>query len=159
MTGKIASISMKTKGRMLLKATITRRTYVLLPGRIHLKYRDIAHHPGGIIWWIDAKNRFKRIVSTGVEFHHDLYRWADWHWRGRVDPIQQVGTMMPPLSLYTVTPEKIPVPGWIVVRLKKLGAAIIYVDTVTGMRTVAMRRHVARPALTCRETTGVSPDT
>ena len=125
---------MKTKGRQPVKAKITRPTYVLLPGRVHLRYRDIAHHPGGILWWIDAKNQFKSVVSDGSMYHHDLYRWADWHYRGRVDPVPLgIATMMPPLNLYTLPPEKLPLPGWIISRLKRMGAAVIYVDLATGM--------------------------
>ncbi len=116
-----------------MKAKIKRPTYVILPGRVHLHYRDIGHHPGGIIWWIDGKNQFKSMVSTGAEYHHGLYRWADWHWRGRVDPFQKIGTMMPPLDLYTKPPEGLILPGWIVVRLRRMGAVVIYVDTVSGM--------------------------
>ena len=116
-----------------MKAKIKRPTYVLVPGRTHIRYRDIGHHPGGIIWWIDGKNQFKSVVSTGTEYHHGLYRWADWHWRGRVDPVQKIGTMMPPLDLYTQPPEELILPGWIIVRLRRMGAVVIYVDTVSGM--------------------------
>ena len=118
-----------------MKPKIKRPTYVLLPGRVHIHYRDIAHHPGEIIWWIGGNGRFKSLVSTGVEYHHDLDDRVnmDLRWRGRVAHVQKTGTMMPPLNLYTLPPETIPLPGWIIARLKRMGAAVIYVDTATGM--------------------------
>ena len=121
-----------------MKVRIRRPTYVLLPDRVHLKYRDIAHHPGGIIWFINAQGKFKSVVSDGSMYHHDLDGRVnmDIRWRGRVAPVQKIATMMPPLNLYTVVLEKIPVPGWIVARLKKMGAEVIYVDTAIGMRKV-----------------------
>jgi hypothetical protein len=120
-----------------MKAIIKRPTYVLLPGRVHLKYRDIAHHPGGIIWF-EWKGRIRSVVSDGGMYHHNLDGRVrmDLRWRGRVDSDQKIGTMMPPLKLYTEIPEKIPVPGWIVARLKIMGAKFVYVDTAVGMRKV-----------------------
>jgi hypothetical protein len=121
-----------------MKLKIKQPTYVILPGKVHLRYRDIGHYPGGIIWWIGRNGRFKSLVSTGIEYHHDLDGRInmDLRWRGRVDPFQKIGTMMPPLKLYTVAPEKIPLPGWIIARLKRMCVAVIYVDTSTGMRKV-----------------------
>ena len=121
-----------------MKAKIKRPTYVLLPGRVHLSYRDIGHQPGGILWWIDGKGHFWSLVSTGAEYHHNLDGRVnmDLRWRGRVDPIQKIGTMMPPLDLYTHPPEGLILPGWIVVRLERMGAFVIYVDTATGMHEV-----------------------
>lgn len=120
-----------------------RPTYVILPGRTHLKYRDIGHGPGGRLWYIGDKGRFITAISTGIEFHHDLYRWADWRWRGRIQ--QEIATMMPPYRLYALAPERIVVPGRIVARLRKLGAVIIFIDTAQGMRRVVRRFKSHRP--------------
>jgi len=127
----------QNNGATSMKAKIKRPTYVLLPGRVHLSYRDIGHHPGGILWY-EWRGQLRSVVSTGSEYHHDLDGRVnmDLRWRGRVAPVQKIGTMMPPLNLYTVIPERIPLPGWIIVRLKRMGAAVIYVDSATGMHKV-----------------------
>ena len=120
-----------------MKAKIKRSTYVLLPGRLHLRYCDIGHYPGGILWF-EWRGRLRSVVSTGAEYHHDLDGRVnmDLRWRGRLDNLLKIGTMMPPLDLYTVVPERIPLPGWIIFRLKCMGAVVIYVDTATGMHKV-----------------------
>ena len=120
-----------------MKVRIRRPTYVLLPHRVHFHYRDIGHHPGGILWF-EWRGRLRTVVSTGIEYHHDLDGRVnmDLRWRGRVAPVQKIGTMMPPLYLYTQPPETILLPGWIIARLKRMGAAVIYMDTATGMHKV-----------------------
>ena len=120
-----------------MKAKIKRQTYVILSRKTHLRYRDIGHQSGGILWWIEGKRRFRSLISTGVEYHHDLYRWADWRWRGRIQ--QEVATMMPPFRQYALPPERIIVPSWIVARLLKMGAVIIFADTAWGMRQVVRK--------------------
>jgi len=125
-----------------MKAKIKRPTYVILSGKTHLRYRDIGHQSGGILWWIEGNRRFRSLVSTGVEYHHDLYRWADWRWRGRIQ--QEVATMMPPFRQYALPLEMIIVPSWIVARLLKMGAVIIFADTAWGMRQVVRRGKIQR---------------
>jgi len=129
-----------------MKPKIKRPTYVLLPGKVYIRYCDIAHHPGGILYWIDGKGKFRSLVSTGAEYHHNLdgRMNMDSRWRGRIDLERKIATMMPPLGLYTVAPEKILLPGWIVARLRKLGAKVIYVDTAVGMRKVVRVTGTAR---------------
>ena len=119
-----------------MKTKIKRPTYVLLAGKTHLKYSDVGHQ-SGMLWWIEGKRRFRSLISTGVEYHHDLYRWADWKWRGRIQ--EEIATMMPPFRQYAMAPEMIIVPSWIVARLHRMGAIIIFADTAWGMRQVVRK--------------------
>jgi hypothetical protein len=119
-----------------MKPKIKRPTYMLRAGKTHLHYRDIGHQTG-MLWWVEGKRRFRTRVTTGVEYHHDLYRWADWRWRGRTQG--EIATMMPPFRQYALAPETIIIPSWIVARLLSMGAAIIFADTAWGMRQVVRK--------------------
>ena len=83
-----------------------------------LRYQDIGHHAGCVIWWMDNAGKMKRHVSTGIETHHALVPRLnmDRRWRGRYDP------------------EALRVPAWLVRRLRRMGAVRILMDTTRGLR-------------------------
>jgi hypothetical protein len=106
---------------------------------MNLRYTDIGHGVGALLWWLDDKGRLKSLRSTGKEFHHDIATHIDMdaRWRGRIEPSSGRTTLMPPLSIYTRKPEAIVVPPDLLRRLLRRGAKGFYIDTSLGL----MRMH------------------
>ena len=106
--------------------------------RVAFRYQDLGHGAGDIIWWVDNDGKVKTFKSTGKEYHHELSRLdMDLRWRGRIEPNTGRATMLPPLNIYQKDPDDIPLPGWLMNRLEKMGAKSMFIDTKYGMRRVA----------------------
>jgi hypothetical protein len=109
-----------------------------------LRYQDIGHGAGALIWWVGSDGKVKTFKSTGKEFHHGLDKKLnmDLRWRGRIDPSGTV-TMEPPLQVYNKIrgEDDIPIPGSLITVLEKLGGKHFLVDTpVSGLKRVARRK-------------------
>ena len=68
--------------------------------RTHLRYHDIGHGKGAILWWVDNHGKMQTYESTGKECHHDLNRRMniDARWRGRVEPTTSRVSLLPPIG-------------------------------------------------------------
>jgi len=115
----------------------------LCPG---LKYDQIGHQPGGLIWWI-WNGEIRKHISKGTinDFHFYLVRQtdnieADYVYRGRATTkTRGICTILPPTEIYS-QPD-IQIPTEIIALIKKeLKPALLLVSTPQGMRKVIIGR-------------------
>ena len=116
----------------------TRRQLLKLK-RVNLRYHDIAHGVGGLLWWLDNAGKMKTYISTGTEMHHDLDRRVDMdaRWRGRIELATGRATILPPLHIYNLPTESMRLPRTLIKKLSKLGGRLFYLDTGKGMYLIA----------------------
>ncbi|MDD4869838.1 MAG: hypothetical protein PHR77_04700 [Kiritimatiellae bacterium] len=97
-----------------------------------LRYQDVGHSAGSIIWWVDNAGKVKIFKSTGKEFHHDLNKRMnfDARWRGRLELASGRVSLLPPLKEYKRQPEEIRLPRKLVRILKNVGGTRFFMDTI-----------------------------
>ncbi len=108
--------------------------YVL--GKVYsLKYREIAHDKGAIIWFL-LKGNIRTQVSKGTinDFHYRILKDADNIWRGRATRWKKgIVTVSMPLKVYAG--DDLCIPGSLVRAMKrKFKPIMILVDTKKGLR-------------------------
>ena len=94
--------------------------------RTNLRYHDLGHGAGAIIWWVDNNCKLKIHVSNGKECHHEMNRRMnmDLRWRGRMEPSTKRVSLLPPIGIKTREDDGetlIDLPKPLMDGLKKLG--------------------------------------
>jgi len=102
-----------------------RRTFRLK--RTCLRYHDIGHGKGAVIWWVDNQGAMQTYISTGTECHHGLNKRMDMdaRWRGRLERATRRATLLPPIGAMPIHAEdgvQMAIPRRLMVWLKRLGA-------------------------------------
>ena len=118
-----------------MKAKIRQPTYELLNGKTHLRYQDIGHMAGDLMWWIDNSGIIQWQIFDGVNHHHDVSPLdMDARWRGRLDR-RGNATLLPPVKLYSHNAEAIlpRLPVGAIITLLHLGAKRFLLDTKMGL--------------------------
>ena len=120
-----------------MKAKIRQPTYELLNGKTHLRYQDIGHMAGDLMWWIDNSGIIQWQSFDGVNHHHDMSPLdMDARWRGRLELGKSgTATLLPPIKLYSRKPDDLMshLPIGAMITLNHLGAKRFYLDTARGL--------------------------
>ena len=100
------------------------RKYIMK--RTNLRYVDVGHGAGAVIWWVDNAGRIRTFVSTGKEFHHELNRKMDMdlRWRGRLEKTTGRTSLLPPIGTKPIHEDYdvlMAIPRKLMTGLKKMG--------------------------------------
>ena len=111
----------------------TNTKYMLGEHYRSLKYRQIAHNKGAIIWYWN-QNKIKTHVSNGNEFHTEIIRARerkepDLFWRGRTEEKNGVVTVLMPTKEYV---KKFRIPEKLVKSIKRIFKPIVVLVEKSG---------------------------
>ncbi len=72
----------------------------LLSKRTNLRYRQVGHAQGDVLWYVDNAGRVRTALVKGATFHHDLNKRMDMdaRWRGRLERGTGRASLLPPMG-------------------------------------------------------------
>ncbi len=101
----------------------------LLKKRTQLRYRQVGHAQGDVLWYVDNAGKVRTAVSKGATFHHDLNKRMnmDARWRGRLELATGRASLLPPMGAKPVPvgcEMRMTIPAQLMAGLRRRGARV-----------------------------------